>query len=412
MRGQCVLWNVPPYACVSVGEVTIQTDAGGKPSGTVLGTMGFYLSENLPDAWLIRVKGNPTGGTFRLRSVVGDQTFTTEPIQWNSRHRPEVSTALNKSWPDPDDVAQVHTSQGWFPRDAAFVSGPMSFLEATDVQLTGGDSPRIEVSLPYRGETECGRLSPAPQLSAGVKYWAVMTADDQAAWNYWTNTPSEVLESVDAGTWTAPATRKTLAMRIDSGPDTCEPVVSANPAPGTTIGDMTVTPGNQAFNTFVITNTGVSPLTIGTASFSGTGASVFSLLNGQPGPLAQPIRFPKLMGIGSTSIFYVAYTGPTVDGLYQATLNIQTSDPDLPVLSYPVECVVPDTTPPTVSVAVPPADGRGSWWRTEPVEVDVSAVDPPLHRIDRISCSDELAGASWDVSEVVSTTTMAARGLG
>jgi len=47
MRGRCVIGYPTTTTCQSIGTVTIQTDAGGKPSGQVLGTMGFYLTDSL-----------------------------------------------------------------------------------------------------------------------------------------------------------------------------------------------------------------------------------------------------------------------------------------------------------------------------------------------------------------------------
>ena len=47
MRGQCVINFPTTKTCDSIGEVSIQADANGKPSGTSLGTMGFYLVDAL-----------------------------------------------------------------------------------------------------------------------------------------------------------------------------------------------------------------------------------------------------------------------------------------------------------------------------------------------------------------------------
>ena len=47
MRGRCVIGYPTTTTCQSVGTVTIQSDANGKPSGQVLGTMGFYLTDSL-----------------------------------------------------------------------------------------------------------------------------------------------------------------------------------------------------------------------------------------------------------------------------------------------------------------------------------------------------------------------------
>lgn len=47
MRGQCVINFPTTKTCDSIGEVSIPTDADGKPSGTSLGTTGFYLVDAL-----------------------------------------------------------------------------------------------------------------------------------------------------------------------------------------------------------------------------------------------------------------------------------------------------------------------------------------------------------------------------
>jgi hypothetical protein len=47
MQGQCVINFPTTKTCDSIGEVSIQADANGRPSGTSLGTMGFYLVDAL-----------------------------------------------------------------------------------------------------------------------------------------------------------------------------------------------------------------------------------------------------------------------------------------------------------------------------------------------------------------------------
>ena len=89
MRGQCVIPYPQGTTCQGIGEVSIQRDVNGRPSGVSLGTMGFYLTDSLSN-------GNPV-------------------------------------------------------------------------------------------KRECGRLSPAVPLTAGTKYWAVMTAPDGIGWNNWTD---------------------------------------------------------------------------------------------------------------------------------------------------------------------------------------------------------------------------------
>src|SRR3982750_3986668 len=46
MRGQCI-----GLSCADIGQVSIQADLNGKPSGVNLGSMGFYLAEDIPNLW-------------------------------------------------------------------------------------------------------------------------------------------------------------------------------------------------------------------------------------------------------------------------------------------------------------------------------------------------------------------------
>jgi hypothetical protein len=47
MRGQCVIPYPQGTTCQGIGEVSIQADKNGRPSGVSLGTMGFYLTDSL-----------------------------------------------------------------------------------------------------------------------------------------------------------------------------------------------------------------------------------------------------------------------------------------------------------------------------------------------------------------------------
>ena len=47
MRGQCVIPYPQGTTCQGIGEVSIQADTNGRPSGVSLGTMGFYLTDSL-----------------------------------------------------------------------------------------------------------------------------------------------------------------------------------------------------------------------------------------------------------------------------------------------------------------------------------------------------------------------------
>ena len=199
MRGRCVVPYPTGTACANVGQVSLYSDAGGKPAGAPLGTMGFYLLEDTQGSWRIKINGNPTGGTFRLKVTADGVTRTTEPIAFNAQHDARgLDTTV--SW----RLHQINFHPGFmtsgrFPEDPLFLRFEGT-IAVTDVQLTGGTNPSIDVTQP-RIEEECGRLSPAPQLEAGRKYWAVMTAEDGVGWDDWTNDTGEVLQSVDGGAW-------------------------------------------------------------------------------------------------------------------------------------------------------------------------------------------------------------------
>ncbi len=397
IRGRCV-----GLACANIGTVSIQADVAGKPSGVDLGTMGFYLLEATEGAWRVKLEGNPTGGTFRLRYTQAGTMTTTVPIVWNAKHpKPPgfasfeyLQTVLDYSF-----GGQVLTN-GQFPANAAVIRGLGSgTLQAVDVQLTGGDEPTVSVTQPQI-EQECGTLSPQPQLTAGTKYWAVMSAQDSVGWDAWTNTPGGVQESVDGSAWQPAFVNKTLALRIDTGADQCLPVAVPNPDPGTTLGDMYVRTGAQTFNTVTITNTGVAPLTLGRVGFSGPDAGVFSVKDLEPGPLAQPMKFPRNLGVESLDILYVTCTGGTTERFYRATMTVQTSDPDVPSVSYPVECLV-DNTPPTVAFNQGLPDGEAGWWRTSPVTLGINGLDPESgNRVTLISCGDDNADGPMSPAEV------------
>jgi len=405
MRGRCVIPGAGTSPmCASFGGVSIQSDANGRPSGEVLGAMGFHLLEDVPPgAWKLQVTGNPTGGTFRLRTpspVPGDPPRTTGPLEWNLFHRggdPEqdaynVDTRLRIF----EMGVGVYTF-GRLPGDPLFMTGE---LEAVDVQLTGGSNPGVRIWQPRPAETQCGRLSPAPQLTAGTKYWAVMTSESAMGWQDWTNEPAEVLETVDDGPWQPAFNSKTLALQIDSGSETCVPVAVPNPDPETTIADMYVRPGYKTFNTITVDNAGLAPLTLGSASFSGADAGVFSMMDGEPGPLARPFRFPRPMAVDGLSILYPTCTGAEEERWYSARLTIQTSDPALPEVGYPVECLV-DNTPPTISFSQGVPDGLAGWWKTSPFTLGVIASDPESgHLVKRLVCADSNPGAGWSPSGV------------
>jgi Ca2+-binding RTX toxin-like protein len=286
IRGRCVVPYPTGTTCVGVGDVSIQADQGGKPSGTALGTMGFYLTDSL------------TSGT---------------PVK-----------------------------------------------------------------------KECGSLSPAVHLVAGTKYWAVMSTPDEIGWDDWTNASAQVLESIDGGAWTAGPNPKTLSLRIDGGSSTCVPKADANPVSGTTIGEMYVHTGAQTFNTITVSNSGVAPLTLGGYTLSGAGASAFTVMDSEPGPLAKAYKFPHQVGVGGLSFLYVTCTGAATEGWSRATLTLQTNDPNKPQLSYPLECLT-DNTPPKVSFSGFNPDGKNGWFVT-PAKGNVIASDPESG--DRVISTD------------------------
>ena len=276
VRARCVIPYPTGTTCQGIGEVSIQADVGGKPSGVSLGTMGFFLT---------------------------DSTWS-QPV-------------LN----------------------------------------------------------DCGTLSPKIQLTAGTKYWAVMSAPDEIGWLNWKEAAGpSVLESIDGAPWTPSPNQKTLALRIDAGFDACVPRAETNPTPGTEVADMYVRTGKTTFNTITLQNTGVAPLTWSGLEFTGADASRFGILNQEPGPLAQQFRFPRQIGVGGLTFLYVTCTGGPEERAYRATLKLHTNDPTTPDMEFPVKCVV-DNTPPTLSFSVGPPDGKNGWY-VKPIPATLSATDP------------------------------------
>jgi hypothetical protein len=54
MRGQCVVPYPQGTTCEGIGEVSIQADRNGRPSGVSLGTMGFYLTDSLTSGDVVK----------------------------------------------------------------------------------------------------------------------------------------------------------------------------------------------------------------------------------------------------------------------------------------------------------------------------------------------------------------------
>ena len=382
MRGRCVVPYPTGTACANIGQVSLYDDAGGKPAGAPLGTMGFYLLEDTQGSWRIKINGNPTGGTFRLTVTADGVTRTTAPIAFDATHD---GRGLDTSvyW----RLHQINFQPGFmthgrFPEDPLFLRFEGT-ITVTDVQLTGGKNPSVDVTQP-RIEEECGTLSPAPQLKAGHKYWAVMTAEDGVGWDDWSNDTGEVLESVDGGTWDTAFSTKVPTLRIDSGSNTCQPVAEPNPVSGTSLGQMIVRPGGApAWTTITMSNRGIAPMTLGGATFSGKGKA-FSLMDGSPGPLARNAAL-KPIGIDGTSIFYPTCNTNVPEGWYRSSLDIETSDPDQPVVRYPISCLV-DGTPPRIDFRELVPGGNG--WVTTTGTKRVKASDPESDdMIESLSCS-------------------------
>ena len=310
MRGQCVIPYPQGTTCQGIGEVSIQRDVNGRPSGESLGTMGFYLTDSLSS-------GNPV-------------------------------------------------------------------------------------------KKECGRLSPAVPLTAGTKYWAVMTAPDGIGWNNWTDDASEVLESIDGGEWKRSPNQKRLALRIDAGVDECVPDAKILPPAGETLGDLYVRTGGVAVNSLTVENTGLAPLTWSGYTVTGADAQYFSVVP-QPG---QPFRFPRQIGVGGLTLGNVQCTGGPQERWYRATVTLQTNDPDTPNHSFPVECLV-DNTGPAVDYERPAPDGRNGWF-VNPIRVNAWAIDPePSSLVRALTCVR--GDQRWDSPGAALTATLeteGAHGLG
>jgi hypothetical protein len=305
MRGQCVIPYPQGTTCQGIGEVSIQADSNGRPSGVSLGTMGFYLTDSLTN-------GNPV-------------------------------------------------------------------------------------------KRECGRLSPAVPLTAGTKYWAVMSAPDGIGWNNWTDDSSEVLESIDGGAWTAAPNRKRLALRIDAGVDECVPDAKILPEAGVTLGDLYVRTGGTAVNSITVENVGLAPLTWSGYTVTGADARYFAVVP-QPG---QPFKFPRQIGVGGLTLGYVSCVGGDEERWYRATVTLHTNDPDTPNRTIPVECLV-DNTGPTVDYERPQPDGRNGWFVNQ-IPVNAWAIDPePSSLVRTLTCVR--GDQRWDMPGAALSATLATEG--
>ena len=186
----------------------------------------------------------------------------------------------------------------------------------------------------------CGVVASAPTLVAGTAYWAVLSSTSFIAWSDETNDPDTVVVSTDNGTsWNTATNPKLLSLRVDQG-TSCAPHAVPNPATGSDVGELTSLAGGEPFTTVTVGNDGLAPLNLTSGGFSGGSSALFSLLDGEPGPLAHDFSFPTSVGGGGTAILYVACSAPNTPGSYRTTLNITTDDPTQPTLSWPVLCTV------------------------------------------------------------------------
>ena len=226
-----------------------------------------------------------------------------------------------------------------------------------------------------QGSPTCAVLSPAPALSGGRTYWAVLRSPTLMGWHFQSDTAGNPLESRDNGTtWHAHSPNKTLSLKVEQAPG-CVPHLVPNPAAGTTLGDMYARPGGKTFTTIAVGNDGSQTLTLTGGSFSGADGAFFTLLQTQPFPeeLAQPYAFPKTIGTNGVSILYVVCTGSTGKEVYNATLTITSNDPATSSISWPVQCLV-DTTPPVITPAIVPAPNTAGWNKTA-VSVQFACAD-------------------------------------
>jgi Big-like domain-containing protein/hemolysin type calcium-binding protein len=407
LKQRCVIPYPQNTVCYGIGEVSIQEDENGRPSGRSLGTSGFYITDALSTQQSVVISGNPTGGSFRFKypwhTVEG---LFSERIPVADASAQAVSEALN-AMPGIQAVGGVGVRGGPLPSRPVgiFFNSPTArphMLDAFEDPLdpfTGGTVPRIEISgQPVRDS--CGTLTPAPQLTAGRKYWAVVTSDDAIGWDDWTNDEAEVLEGIDDGPWRPAFNRKTLALKIDSGVNECVAVAVTTPEPGTELGGMYVRAGARRFAPPIeLESKGVVPLAWSGASFSGPHAGLFSVLDASH----QPFEFarPRMIGLNSKVQLNVACTGTEQDGIYRSTLTLETNDPDKRTIEFPVQCVV-DNTPPTLSLAQPQPDGRDGWFVTPPA-VTVTASDPlPGSGVVSTSCTrgDQASAAMGGTLEI------------
>ncbi len=233
----------------------------------------------------------------------------------------------------------------------------------------------------------CSAVQGNPVLTAGTKYWAVMSSNQWAVWLKQPGSPVDTNKfSKDGGPWTND-TVANLSLRIEDDP-TCSALAQANPVPPNPVGDIIVAPGQSNADTITIQSVGTASLIITGANFTGVDTAPFTLLQTPTSPpqLVQPYSFPKIIGFGATTFLYVACTGPATEGIYSSTLNVTTNSPTQPTMSWPVRCIV-DSTPPTIYFNATP-DGTNGWFKTKPAPIGVNTTDLPAGGlVKNITCT-------------------------
>jgi Ca2+-binding RTX toxin-like protein len=99
MRGQCVIPYPTGTTCLGIGQISIQADDGGKPSGTTLGTMGFYLTDTL-NGQPVREQCGTLSPRVHLNAGTKYWAVMTAPDQiawldWREAAGPQVLQSIN-----------------------------------------------------------------------------------------------------------------------------------------------------------------------------------------------------------------------------------------------------------------------------------------------------------------------------
>jgi hypothetical protein len=229
----------------------------------------------------------------------------------------------------------------------------------------------------------CMELDNDVQLNAGTTYWVRFVPQDPVTtfWNY---------------------------VRIDDVAS-CSPHAVTIPVPGGPVDDMYAKPGGTSFQTISVGNDGLAELRLTGASFTGTNASSFRLLEGEPGgPEGTTYTFPKTLSAGASGVLllYVTCDGAEPQGERTATLHLSTNDPTQPTITWPVWCLV-DSTPPTIAYTLPapPLINAAGWSKTIPTPFGARGVDPESgNRVKRIFCSGGAGSEDLDFDSGSITT--------